>query len=570
MPDETDRKMIEILRILADQDKVLGAKTIAEELKRKGYNLGERAVRYHMRILDEKGFTERIGYAGREITEKGIKELKKGLIYDQVDFAFSKFEGMIYQTSLNPRNGTGTVVVNTSSFTYDEKVLKIIKEVFSKGIAVSPFVKLSDMEQRGSEESNEKEIRLDTICGTTIDGMLLNEGIPVIPQYGGLVNVEDYVPTRFVELIAYKKTSMTPLEAFTAKNMTSVLNVARVGNGMIPANFRIIPAAARENAVKLFKQLQKIHVSGLLKIGESGESVLGVPVDDDMIGIAITGGIAPLCAAKEAGCEVNIKLAENIMEFKDMGKIVSSKPVLKTSAPETPQKVKFLLSKAWNLIYNVDLDLKSQKGNVIVNISYVDNDNLDEAVEIVNDVFSSRPQYCTSKFYKTVPHPDGGRTGIATVCSFTIDGLLTKNNILTTPQYGGILEIEEKGPRFVELTAYSGSSIDPHEIYLSKDMTSVLETLNGNGRILASLREIPYLARPDAVDTLKKIEDAGFSILKIGEPSELIYNAKIERYHVGIVTPGGLNSIAAIIEREIPVEVKAVERLMKLEDMEEF
>ncbi|MGZ7135151.1 MAG: winged-helix domain-containing protein, partial [Methanobacterium sp.] len=36
MPDETDRKMIEILRILADQDKVLGAKTIAEELKRKG------------------------------------------------------------------------------------------------------------------------------------------------------------------------------------------------------------------------------------------------------------------------------------------------------------------------------------------------------------------------------------------------------------------------------------------------------------------------------------------------------------------------------------------------------
>ena len=91
MPDETDRKMIEILRILADHDKVLGAKTIAEELKRKGYDLGERAVRYHMRILDEKGFTERIGYAGREITEKGLKELDKGLIYDQVDFSFSKF-----------------------------------------------------------------------------------------------------------------------------------------------------------------------------------------------------------------------------------------------------------------------------------------------------------------------------------------------------------------------------------------------------------------------------------------------------------------------------------------------
>ena len=105
--------MMEILRILADREEVLGAKTIAEELKKKGYDLGERAVRYHMRILDEKGFTERIGYAGRKITNKGYKELEKGLIYDQVDFIFSKFEDMIYQTTLNPSEGTGKVIVNT-------------------------------------------------------------------------------------------------------------------------------------------------------------------------------------------------------------------------------------------------------------------------------------------------------------------------------------------------------------------------------------------------------------------------------------------------------------------------
>ena len=48
----------------------------------------ERAVRYHMRILDEKGFTERIGYAGRQITNKGIKELEKGLILRSSRFYF--------------------------------------------------------------------------------------------------------------------------------------------------------------------------------------------------------------------------------------------------------------------------------------------------------------------------------------------------------------------------------------------------------------------------------------------------------------------------------------------------
>ena len=70
-------KMMEILRILYNKNETLGAKVISEELNKRGYYLGERAVRYHMHILDEKGFTEKIGYRGRRITDKGLDELKK-------------------------------------------------------------------------------------------------------------------------------------------------------------------------------------------------------------------------------------------------------------------------------------------------------------------------------------------------------------------------------------------------------------------------------------------------------------------------------------------------------------
>lgn len=567
MPNETDQKMMEILRILADREEVLGAKTIAEELKRKGYNLGERAVRYHMRILDEKGFTERIGYAGRKITTKGFNELKKGLIYDQVDFIFSKFEGMIYQTTLDAVKAQGKVVVNTSSFT-EEKAIDIIKEVFEGGVSVSPLVQINETV---NEETSEKEILVKTVCGTTIDGMLLNEGIPVIPQYGGIVNVEDYVPTHFTELIAYQKTSMTPLEAFTAKEMTSVLDVVREGQGMIPANFRIIPSASKERAQQMFQNLEKIGISGMLKIGEDGESVLGVPVEDNMVGIAVTGGIAPLCAAKEAGFNVNIKLAENLMDYNELNLIGSSKSVLKSSGPENGQKVKFLLSKAWNLIQKVDFDPETQKGHMIANISYVPHEDLEEALEIMAEINKMRPEYCTSPFYKIFPHPeDKTKKGIATVCSLTVDGILIKNGIMSTPKYGGILEIEEKGHRFVELTAYSGSSLDPHEIYISKNMTSVNDALNGYGRLLASLKEIPYLARPHALEILSHIKDSGLSVFKIGETSELIYNAKVERYRVGIVTPGGLNPLAAVKEQGISVEPKAVETLVQMTELTEF
>lgn len=564
MPQETDRKMMEILRILADREEVLGAKTIAEELKKKGYDLGERAVRYHMRILDEKGFTERIGYAGRQITNKGHKELDKGLIYDQVDFIFSKFEDMIHQTTLNPLDGTGKVIVNTSSFKYEKEIIDLLKSVFEKEVAVSNYVKFHDTPVEG------KEVKFDTVCGTTIDGMLLDKGIPVIPKYGGIVKVKDYVPTRFTELISYKKTSMTPLEAFTDKNMTSVLKVIENGNGTIPANFRLIPKTARKSAASLFKNLKKIGIHGLLKMGKEGESVLGIPVDDNMVGIAVTGGIAPLCAAKEAGFPVNIKLAENNVEFKGMENFVDSRSVLKITGPEKADKVKFLLSKTWNLIYQVDFDIETHSGSVITNLSYIKKQDLDDAMDIFEEVMKLGPKFCTSKYFATVPGKENDKVGIATVCSLTIDGILTKHGVSTTPQYGGILETNAKEPRFIELTAYNGSSLDPHEIYIAKSMTSVNEAIKGGGRVLASLREIPYVSRQDAVDVLEEVQDAGFSILKIGKPSELVYNAKVERYHVGIVAPGGLNPIAALKEHGMDVEPKAVETMMKVSDMEEF
>ena len=85
-------KMMEILRILYSKNEILGAKIISQELEKRGYSLGERAVRYQMHILDEKGFTEKVGYKGRQITKKGIDELKKGLILIKLILHFQDFK----------------------------------------------------------------------------------------------------------------------------------------------------------------------------------------------------------------------------------------------------------------------------------------------------------------------------------------------------------------------------------------------------------------------------------------------------------------------------------------------
>ena len=257
---ESEYRMIEILRILSVQEKPTGSKLIADELKNKGFNLGERAVRYHMQILDEKGYTERRGYSGRVITDLGREKLEKGLIYDQVDFIHSKFEEMIYLTDFNYMEQKGNVVVNTSTI-YNEESINILEEIFKSGLSVSPYVHLNKVE-------NNDEIEVTTICGTTIDGILLNEGIASQLQYGGLLQIEDSRPIKFTDIISYRKTSITPLDAFTNSGLTSVLDVIKTGNGIIPANFRLIPGVSRQKTVDIINKLNKIGINGVIGISD--------------------------------------------------------------------------------------------------------------------------------------------------------------------------------------------------------------------------------------------------------------------------------------------------------------
>ena len=556
---ESEHRMIEILRILNTQDKPTGSKLIADELKNKGYNLGERAVRYHMQILDEKGYTERMGYSGRQITELGREKLEKGLIYDQVDFIHSKFEEMIYLADFDYKTQSGNVVVNTSTI-YNEESVDILKEIFESGLSVSPYINLNRVRNRD-------EIEVTTLCGTTIDGILLNEGIPSQLQYGGLLEIEHYEPITFTELISYKKTSVTPLDAFTNSNSTSVLDVITKGSGIIPANFRLIPGIGRKRTIELLNKLNHIGIGGVIDISQEGEDILGIPVPDGMVGVAIVGGITPFCAIKELGQEIDIKIAEEIRDFKTLSPVISTiQPVLKPRGNIKEPKIPFLLSKSWNLIQQVNFDVEKRKGDIVSNVSYIDKDNVDKALKIMEDTYNSNPKYI-NPYYKLIDHPtDENKIGIATICSLSIDGLLINNGIMCNPIYGGLLELTEP-PLFIDLISYNGTTVDPHKIFISKNMTSISANI-GTKKILASFKEIPYVARDYAVYLLDILKNTGFSIYKIGKPREVTYNAKADNYNFGIVAGGGLNTIGAIKEKGIDIEVKAIEKLIPFEEMD--
>lgn len=607
---ESQEKIIEILRIINEYDKPVGARVVSKELINRGYDLGERTIRYHMQILDEKGFTKKVGYSGRKLTNYGKLQLKNGLIYDHVDFVFSKFEEMIYQTDFDYETKKGNLVVNVSSVTLtdteldkkEKNPIEIMKSVFSSGLHISPYIGLKT---RNIENSDSKEYLIRTICGTTIDGIFLKKGIPSLPIYGGLIKVKNYVPQRFTELISYKKTSITPINAFIADGMTSVLDVIETGNGVIPANFRVIPKDSLEKTKAILGDLNKVGIDGVISIGEGGEKVLGINVNESMAGIAIIAGITPLCTLKELDYPIEMKISDEMASFENLkpahnvlkkrknstnknSKKLQKNSILKPSAKEKELKVSFLLSKAWNLIQNVDFDVETCEGKLITNLSYVDRSDLEESIEIMRKSYKLFKRYL-SPYYKIVEPEKGtkyhenNKVGIATICSLSSDGVLINKGIMSTPKYGGLLEMG-KNPFFTELISYDGSSIDPHEIFIFKNMTYVLNKpnhdenylnnpdynfdINGSKKILASIKEVPFIARDKTKEILAGMEKIKLPIFKIGKPRELVYNAKVDRYNFGFVTGSGLNQIAAIKESGIDVNIKAVQGTIEIDEME--
>ena len=111
------------MKIVSDSAEPLGARVIAHHLKEHGLELGERAVRYHLKLMDERGLTNLVGRRdGRILTEKGSEEVRMALVKDKVGFTISKIETLAFRTSFDCEKRSGLVPVNVSFFPREEAI----------------------------------------------------------------------------------------------------------------------------------------------------------------------------------------------------------------------------------------------------------------------------------------------------------------------------------------------------------------------------------------------------------------------------------------------------------------
>jgi repressor of nif and glnA expression len=321
---DVKRKVIAILKVLQDSKEPLGARIIAQRLKSYGIELGERAVRYHLKIMDERGLTRLIGRDGRLITDAGAEELKSALVRDKVGFAISRIELLAFRTNFDPNRRAGLVPVNVSYFPEEKftDALEIMKPIFERGLCVSDLVSTARAgEKIGDAIVPKGNIALATICSIVINGTLLKAGIPMDSRFGGIIEIKNHTPLRFVELINYAGSSMDPSEVFIRARMTSVLEVAKKGEGKLLANYREIPALCRPIVESVVAQMKEVGIGGLLMMGNASEPVCEVPVELNRIGIVLIGGLNPIAAAEEAGIEADSHAMSTLVNYQSLTSI---------------------------------------------------------------------------------------------------------------------------------------------------------------------------------------------------------------------------------------------------------
>lgn len=318
---DAENKLITILKILSESSEPLGSITIARRLEKEGIFLSERAVRYHLRIADERGYTRPAGHDGRTITSIGQQEVKDALAPQHLGFVREKLEMLAYQTTFDPVKRTGQLSINTSLFDTDKfrKALDAMKGAFDSGLCVSKLVAVaSEGEKLGSVVVPHGKTGFATVCSVVINGVLLKAGVPTEFKFGGVLEIRNWNARRFVGIIDYAGTSLDPSEQFIRARMTSVGASARTGNGKVIGVFRTLPAPAREVLEEKIALLDEAGIHGVFAVGNTSEPLCQIAVPLNRIGVVQLGGLNPVAAAVEAGIEIESIAESGFIDFGEL------------------------------------------------------------------------------------------------------------------------------------------------------------------------------------------------------------------------------------------------------------
>jgi HTH-type transcriptional regulator, global nitrogen regulator NrpRI len=318
MSDKTEKKELAILRLLQKAEKPLSSAKVLERLQAMGQDVSERTIRYYFKILDDKELTENLGKKGRVITQLGLKELRKARVFDKVGFLESKIDQLTYRMTFDLTRRKGTVIVNLSLIEQNflARSAPLICQVYEAGYSMGSMMGLfSPGERVGDIVIPPGMVGFGSVCSITLNGVLLSRGIPIHSRFGGLLELRQRKPARFVEIIKYDGTSIDPLEVFIRSGMTDYTGAISTGNGRIGVGFREVPADSRSRVIDLIEKLKEAGLGGFLLVGWPGQPLLEIPVPEGRAGVIVIGGLNPVAILEEAGTRIQSRAMAGMVEY---------------------------------------------------------------------------------------------------------------------------------------------------------------------------------------------------------------------------------------------------------------
>ncbi len=242
----------------------------------------------------------------------------------------------------------------------------------------------------------------------------------------------------------------------------------------------------------------------------------------------------------------------------------------------TPSPLKFVSHTIEEYAMQVTYDPLAGTGRVVYNLSLVRTPDLRSVLDLVR--MACRSGVCASDLIRLVPEGeriDGfpippGQTGICTICSITLDGILLRRGVPLHPIGGGVVEIVNRVPRrFTHLIHYDETTLDPLQVLIAEEISSVSEVVrSGNGTILANIRECHMEAEPLVADLLDDLGESRFAgVLEVGLPNSSLLGVQVSPQYMGVVAIGGTNPIAAVRESGYPVVTRAMRGVIDATEM---
>jgi HTH-type transcriptional regulator, global nitrogen regulator NrpRI len=312
----TERKYIEILRILKEHRDPMGAKRLSEIMSERGFVLSDRAVQYYLSYLDTMGFTEKVGNQGRTLTPMGLEETDNALVDDRIGFVISKLERLAYRSTFDPVTSTGDVAYNLSIVPSESQdpVKSAFDEVMKAGCGFFNSYRIIDHDPRIPPG----HVGFITICSISMDGVFQRQGIPVRMAFGGRLEIENGTPRQFRDLIGYRGTTIDPLELFISSGLTAITSFARSKSGIALANVREVPCAARPLVEETIHQM---NACGFIFPVMMGNQVLNLPENPYRLSIIAFSGLNYIGNAVEQGIKIKTEIGAGNIPFSKIQEI---------------------------------------------------------------------------------------------------------------------------------------------------------------------------------------------------------------------------------------------------------